>query len=94
MEAKKSPALGIVSLVASVISVLLFTFTEEIGLIAPVLALVFGIVGIIMGAIGRKKSNRGLSTAGMVIGIIVTAIMLIAVIAGIVAAGAIMGALS
>ena len=94
MEAKKSPALGIVSLVASVISVLLFTFTEEIGLIAPVLALVFGIVGIITGAIGRKKSNRGLSTAGMVIGIIVTAIMLIAVIAGIVAAGAIMGALS
>ncbi len=92
MEAKKSPALGIVSLVASILAVIIVSFVD--GLAAPVIGLILGIVGIITGAIGRKKSNRGLSTAGMVIGIIVTAIMVIAVIVAIAAVGAIAGALA
>ncbi len=41
------------------------------------LAIICSVTAIIFGAIGRKKAAKGMGTAGMVIGIIVTALIII-----------------
>ena len=79
--ARKSPLLGIISHVLNMLSVIMFFV--GIGTLNPVFAvfMIFCSIGaIVTGAIGRKKSIRGLATAGMVIGIIMCVLSVVAYI--------------
>ena len=55
------------------------------------LAIICSITAIIFGAIGRKKAAKGMGTAGMVIGIIVTALIVILFIFTMIFAASIVG---
>jgi len=62
--------MGVASLVLGILG-LIFMFTGWLGFMAPV----FGIIGIILGAIGRKQAKEqnlptGMATAGLVMSIV------------------------
>jgi len=80
---QESTGFGIASLVTSIIGLL--------GLIMPYFAIIFSIMAIVFAVIQNKRQRTGLATAGLVIGIIGTAIntiMLLLVMVFVLAAGA------
>lgn len=66
--------MGIVSLILGLFSVVAPFILEEYGWIG----IIAGIVGIILGAVGRKNpEKKGIATAGMIVSIVSTALSLI-----------------
>nr|MBQ6242304.1 hypothetical protein [Lachnospiraceae bacterium] len=75
----KTSVVGIFALVLGILSIVCAWFGY--GAIAGV---IFGIVGIVLGAMGRKQAQTGVATAGFVcslIGLILSAVRLVCVIA-------------
>ena len=61
------------SLVLGIVSVVIATIFPAVGWIG----VITGILGIILGAIAKKKGQKGVATAGLVLAIIGTALALI-----------------
>ncbi|MBE5803203.1 MAG: hypothetical protein E7316_01655 [Clostridiales bacterium] len=77
--------MGIASLILAILALVMLIWG---GVVVKAFGLLAAIIGLILGAVGRKNPDkRGVSTAGMVICIVILAIALIAVIA-VVACGA------
>ena len=58
--------LSITSFILSIASIICIFINSILAIICSILAIIFG-------AIGRKKGSKGLGTAGMIIGIVITA---------------------
>lgn len=65
--------MGVASLVLGIISVVIAAFFSYIGWLAVIL----GVGGIVLGAVGRKNGKGGVATAGMVLSIIGVALGMI-----------------
>ncbi|GEM_PF-2732983 len=72
---KTSSPMGIASLVLGIISILAVFIR-----LSPLVGLVLGIVGVVLGAMARKESQTGIATGGFVcsiIGIVINAIFFV-----------------
>jgi len=68
---------GVAALVLGIVSVVFSLILGGAGWVGPII----GIVGIVLGAVAKKKGQGGIATAGLVLSIIGTAISLIITIA-------------
>ncbi len=69
--------MGVAALVLGIISVVFSLILGGAGWVGPII----GIIGIVLGAVAKKKGQGGIATAGLVLSIIGTAISLIITIA-------------
>ena len=65
--------MGVAALILGIISVVIGCFFSYIGWIGMLL----GIVGIVLAAVAKKKGQKGVATAGLVLSIIGTCLSLI-----------------
>lgn len=87
MEEKKSNGFAVASLVLGILSILSSFTIVWVGF--GWLGLVFGIVGIVMGVMAKKRNPSGMATAGLVLSIIGTALCSITFIACVACIGAV-----
>ncbi|HJJ31758.1 MAG TPA: hypothetical protein O0X97_05890 [Methanocorpusculum sp.] len=81
---KSNKTLSVLSFVAAVVGLIL-TFIPLNSIVPDCIAIILCILAIVLGALALKKKQgiKGLAIAGMVIGIIFLAIVLIALVAGV-----------
>lgn len=82
--------MGVASLILGIISVVLALFFSGFGWLASIL----GLVGVILGAVARKKAKTGVATAGLVLSIIGLVLGLLLYIACVACIGGLAGAAS
>ena len=75
---------SVTSLILSLASIVCFFINGLLSLVCSILAIIFGVIG-------RKRGAKGMGTAGMVIGIVVTVLIAIIFIFTVVLAASIFG---
>ena len=81
-ELEENNTMSIISLIIAIVGLILIFFK-------PYLTGIAGIISIILGAMGRKQGAKSIGTAGMIIGIVDTALVVLMLIAVIVMAVAV-----
>ena len=82
--------MGVASLVLGIISLVIAVFVPAFGWVASIIAL----VGVILGAVAKKKGAKGAATAGLVMSIIALALGVLMYLACVACLGAAAGAAS